>query len=315
MCINDDKLLVIHKPRRLGQRWIVEAQLYTPMGVVELRAEGNELLAARALERLQPAIVGGVFEDVSKAVRRVAQSKAFSQVMKGAQSVLSNPLFRSVTSKLPIVSSIVDGADAAFMIAEGIRSGKVDATHMLEKAKQMAASSDPATAKKGKVLLQGVNVAQTAATIWAQYQAGDRNARRTVRALRQGARAGDEAQTAALKAIKAARRFQLRETAAELVRSAMNGDSKASAKLTAIWNDAKGGDKNAKEAAKLLRSVVIEHPTERAEVGAELSAHEDAAADVVEGINVAAKPLNAADAAIKRKLVELRSYNRNKVAA
>lgn len=309
-------MLVIRRPRRVGDRWIVEGQLYTQMGVVELRAEGNELLAARALERVQPVAVSGVLDDITNAVRRVAQSKAFAQVLKGAGGVLSNPLFRGVASKLPIVSSILSGADAAFALADGIRTGKMDANSLLQKAQGMVHSSNPSIARKGRVILQGVNVAQTAATLWNQYQSGDANARKKVKALKAAALAGEPAQLAAYKAVKAARKYQLRETAAELVRTAMNGSPEAAGKLNEIWQGAQTGNAAAKEAAKLLRSVVIEKPRERAEVGMDLDAHEEAALSLFAPDHVGGEPaLTQADKVLRQTLADLRAYTRRRRAA
>jgi hypothetical protein len=309
MCINDDKLLVIHKPRRIGGRWVVTGLLYTPWGTMQLKAEGNELLAARAIQKLQGEAVevGGIFDDIKKAVRKIAKSKAFAQVLDQAQAVLKNPIFRKIAGKVPIVSSVVDGADAAFEIANGLRTGKLDAATIMRKAQRLARSVNPELAEKGAGILQGLKVADTASALWSQYQKGDAEARSKVLALKSGAMQGDPAQKAAYEALKAARRFELRKVAADVVQKALSGDGEAAARLDAVYKAAATGDKNAKEAVRLFRSVLVTPPTQHAEVGAEAEHHESAALGL---LGIQGTPLAHADALLVRRLRELRAYVR-----
>lgn len=303
MCAGETPLLVINQPRKLGDRWIITGKLFTPYGVIELRAEGSELLARKAIERMhgEAMEVAGIFDDIRGAVSRIAKSKAFKQVFSTAKSVMQNPLFRGIASKIPIVSSVVDGADAAFAVADGLASGKLDAQTIVNKASKMLASSNPALAKQGGAILQQLNVASTASALFKAFNAGDKKARRKVRALRRGAKAGDPAQAAAYKALQAARRFTLREQAANVVRAAMGGDDNAKAILDNVYAAAEGGDKNAVEAAKRYREVVIRHSVPRAPAENEVGFHEDAAREIGVDDSVEGVPMSAFDRQLRRK--------------
>lgn len=302
MCVQTP-LLVINQPKKIGDRWLITGRLHTPYGVIELRADGSELLAKKAIERMhgEAMEVAGIFDDIRGAVARIAKSKAFKQVFDTAKAVMANPLFRGIASKIPIVSSVVDGADAAFAVADGLASGKVDAKTIINRAQKMLASSNPELAKQGGAILQQLNVASTASKLFQAFQAGDKGARRKVRALKQGAKAGDPSQLAAYKAIQAARRFKLREEAARVVRAAMEGDEKAQGILDAVYKDAAAGDKNAIEAAKTFRQVVIRHKTPRQAPDNEVGYHEDAAREIGEEPSVEGVPMSAYDKSLRRR--------------
>ena len=79
-------LLVINQPKKIGDRWLITGRLHTPYGVIELRADGSELLAKKAIERMhgEAMEVAGIFDDIRGAVARIAKSKAFKQVFADA---------------------------------------------------------------------------------------------------------------------------------------------------------------------------------------------------------------------------------------
>ena len=271
------KMLTVYAPERVNGRWITRGVIYTPLGQVRIVAEGSEDLARVALSRVQSMLqervvagdgdeVAGLLDDIKGAVVRVAKSKTYSQIFNTAQTVLRNPLLRKLAGKVPIVSNVLDGADAVFAIADGVKTGKLDAKSIVQKAMQLASSANPELAAQGQNLLNGIKVAKIASGLFAQVQRGNPEAREKVKQLKARAAQGDESAAAALTAYKRARGYRIREAAANTVQEALQGDAAAQKRIDDVYALARQGDKNAREAVRAMKKVVVQHDASQSQV-------------------------------------------------
>lgn len=257
------RMMTIFTPERVDGKWVTTAIIYTPLGQVNIEAQGSEDLARVALQRVQAMLgptsddVAGVFDDMRAAVVKVAKSKGFTQVFNQARSVLKNPLLRSLAGKVPFVSSVLTAADASFAIVDGIRSGQTDAKSILQNAMALAGSKDPVIAEKGQKLLDGLKVAKVASELFDGVQKRLPEAKAQVRELRQRAREGNQQAAAAFTAYREARRYRIRDLAAQTVKAALSGDMGAQKQIDAIYQNARQGDKNAREAVRAMKKIII----------------------------------------------------------
>lgn len=265
------RMMTIFTPKKKDGRWVTTAVVYTPLGQVNIEAHGSEDLARLAVQRVQTMLaptgdnVAGVFDDMRAAVVKVAKSKGFTQVFNQARSVLKNPLLRSLAGKVPFVSSVLTAADASFAIVDGIRAGQVDAKSILQNALSLASSADPTIAAKGKKLLDGLKVAQVASSLFDSVQKRDPAAKAKVRELRNKAREGDLQAAAAFTAYREARRYRIRDLAAQTVKAALSGDIGAQTQIDKIYQNAKEGDRHAREAVRAMKKIILR--TEGPKVG------------------------------------------------
>lgn len=267
----------LYAPIKVGTEWIAKARVQTPFGPIMVEGRADEQTAAKAVrmlrDRIQPRVsvagyddpeVAGIFGDFAKAISRVAKNKALGRVLDVAKSVVRHPIFGAILKQIPIVSNVVNAADATFALADGLKGGVKGAVSVVQKLQASTSSSSPDIAKKAAVALRAVEMANKASSVVRAARAGNATAQQMIVKVRADAQANVPGARETFNAITAARRYDLRKVAAGIATAAAAGDPRANATIARLERDASTSPA-AREAFDVLREVVSTVPRQDAQ--------------------------------------------------